>query len=400
MSFFKFFLGFLIKKGKFFKAFFFFKFIILSLKNYNLKPFFFSQYVLYQIKPLLGLRDYYVGRTKYRVPFFIYNFTSIKIGVRWLIKSVNERSENLFKNKFLLEILELLEQKKKNKKVNSRLKKRLHYKTIVNNRPFLKNCKKKKRKKMKDLKIKKLIFGYFNRKGRNNKGVIVSFHLGGGNKRRYRFLDFYRNFFGKISIIRGFFFDYRKRYYISLICFRNGLISYIPATNKQRINDVLFIDFFLNKDFFFKSGNRSLLEYLPTGTFVNNVQINLNSFSKIARSAGSCAQIIRFLGNNLVLLKLRSKKFVILSSRVFGTIGVMSGSFFKFLKILKAGKSRNLGKRPIVRGVAMNPVDHPHGGGEGKTSGGRVSVSPWGVISKSFYKKRRKKKNYKSNLEV
>ena len=78
----------------------------------------------------------------------------------------------------------------------------------------------------------------------------------------------------------------------------------------------------------------------------------------------------------------------------------MSGSFFKFLKILKAGKSRNLGKRPIVRGVAMNPVDHPHGGGEGKTSGGRVSVSPWGVISKSFYKKRRKKKNYKSNLEV
>ena len=113
LSFFKFFLGFLIKKGKFFKAFFFFKFIILSLKNYNLKPFFFSQYVLYQIKPLLGLRDYYVGRTKYRVPFFIYNFTSIKIGVRWLIKSVNERSENLFKNKFLLEILELLEQKKK-----------------------------------------------------------------------------------------------------------------------------------------------------------------------------------------------------------------------------------------------------------------------------------------------
>ena len=250
---------------------------------------------------------------------------------------------------------------------------------------------------MKNLKIRKLIFGYFNKKGRNSKGIIVSYHLGGGNKKRYRFLDFYRNFFGKVSIVRGIFFDCKKNYYISLVCFKNGLISYIPAVNKQRLNDILFIDFFLDKNFLFKFGNRSLLESLPTGTFINNVQIGLNSFSKIARAAGSCAQIIRFLSKNLVLLKLRSKKFLIISSRVFGTIGVMSGSFYKILNILKAGKSRNLGRRPIVRGVAMNPVDHPHGGGEGKTSGGRVSVSPWGVISKNFYnrKYKKKKKNYK-----
>lgn len=120
------------------------------------------------------------------------------------------------------------------------------------------------------------------------------------------------------------------------------------------------------------------------------MQFNLNNFSKLSRSAGSCSQIIRFLENNLVILKLRSKKFLVLSSRVFGTLGVVSNAIGRFKILLKAGKVRNLGRRPIVRGVAMNPVDHPHGGGEGKTSGGRISVSPWGFLTKSHYRKKRK----------
>lgn len=250
---------------------------------------------------------------------------------------------------------------------------------------------------MKNLKIKKFNFGFFNKIGKNIKGRQVSFHIGGGNKKRYRFLDFYRNFFGKISIVRNYFYDFRKKYFICLICFKNGLLSYIPMANKLRLNSIITTNFFLKNSLIFNNGNRSLIENLPTGIFIHNIQLNLNSFSKISRAAGSCSQIIRFLENNMVIIKLRSKKFLVISSRVFGTIGIMSGGFFNTLKILKAGKNRNLGKRPIVRGVAMNPVDHPHGGGEGKTSGGRVSVSPWGFISKSFYKRKSKSKT-KLNL--
>lgn len=228
--------------------------------------------------------------------------------------------------------------------------------------------------------------------GRNSFGKIIAYHRGGGVRRKYRFLDFYRNFFGKFSIVRGIFYDPNRRAFIALICFRNGLLSYIISQYKLKLGDLIITDFFFKLNFLTNIGNRLLIENIPTGTFISCVQYQLNSFAKLARSAGSCCQVIRFLDNNLVILKLRSKKFLVISSRVFATIGIISNSVFKFFKLLKAGNLRRKGYRPIVRGVAMNPVDHPHGGGEGKSSPGRVSVSPWGFITKNHYRKLKKKK--------
>lgn len=143
-SFLKFFLGYLIKKGEKFRAIKLLNYLVQGLKKISLKPFFFFKFIIYQSKPLMGMKDYYAGRTKYRVPYFIYNFTSFKMGAGLLLRSAQIRVEKSFKNKLLNEILSLLEYKEGMSSL-CKLKLREHYKNIVDNRPFLKHVKRKRR---------------------------------------------------------------------------------------------------------------------------------------------------------------------------------------------------------------------------------------------------------------
>jgi len=222
--------------------------------------------------------------------------------------------------------------------------------------------------------------------GRNNRGRITSRHLGGGHKQKYRSIDFFRKKDDVKSIVERIEYDPNRTCYIMLVKYEDGKYAYMLAPQKIKIGDQIVSG---NKKEI-KIGNSMPLEDIPVGTDIHNVEINPGGGGKIARSAGSSVQITGSDGRYSII-KMISGEIRKIDSRAKATIGILSNPDQKNIKIGKAGRNRWLGKRPQTRGVAMNPVDHPHGGGEGKTAGGRHPVSPWGQSAKGLKTRKNKK---------
>tara|TARA_B110000014_G_C20067662_1_gene556511 strand:- start:503 stop:1336 length:834 start_codon:yes stop_codon:yes gene_type:complete len=226
--------------------------------------------------------------------------------------------------------------------------------------------------------------------GRNNKGRITSRHRGGGHKRKYRIIDFNRIKDGVKAKIVSIEYDPNRNSRIALVSYKDGEKIYILAPNGISVGD--FIESGPKADI--KIGNALPLRNIPSGTFVHAVELRPSGGAKMARSAGSSVQLMNKEGD-LALLRLPSGEMRTVPLDCRATIGVVGNAEAELSKLGKAGRNRWKGTRPQSRGVAMNPVDHPLGGGEGKSSGGRTPVSPWGKPEK----KTRKKKKY-SNRSI
>lgn len=222
--------------------------------------------------------------------------------------------------------------------------------------------------------------------GRNNLGRVTSRHRGGGNKRKYRIIDFKRdkdNIAAKVASIE---YDPNRSANIALLKYLDGARTYILAPKGLKVGDM--VESGEKADI--KIGNALKLKDLPLGTIIHNIELQPGKGGKLARSAGNYAQLVAREGR-YAQLKLPSGEVRKILVECRATIGQVGNELFENISLGKAGRSRWLGKRPHVRGVAMNPVDHPHGGGEGKTSGGRHPVTPWGVSTKGH--RTRKSKN-------
>lgn len=224
--------------------------------------------------------------------------------------------------------------------------------------------------------------------GRNNLGRITTRHQGGGHKRLYRQIDFRRNKTGVNAEVLRIEYDPNRTAFIALIKYQDGQLSYILAP--QRLDVGQNIESGSEADV--KIGNALPLKNIPVGTLVHNVELKPGRGGQIARSAGSYAQLAG-KDSGYVLLRLRSGEVRLVRSDCMATIGSVSNPDHQNISIGKAGRNRWKGIRPTVRGVAMNPVDHPHGGGEGKTSGGRHPVTPWGKKTKGKKTRNNKKTN-------
>ena len=236
--------------------------------------------------------------------------------------------------------------------------------------------------------LKSLTIGKHSTGGRNNLGRITSRSKGAGHKQKYREIDFYRkkdNLKAKIERIE---YDPNRSAHVALIKYEDGLMSYILAPNKIKIGDEVVSG--KNKEI--EIGNCMPLSDIPTGTDIHNIELYPNGGGKLARSAGSSAQISG-KDENYCIIKLGSGEIRKIINTARATIGSVSNTDHQNIKIGKAGRNRWKGRRPSVRGVAMNPVDHPHGGGEGKTSGGRSPVSPWGQSAKGLKTRKNKATN-------
>lgn len=226
--------------------------------------------------------------------------------------------------------------------------------------------------------LKSKIKGIKRNSGRNSDGKITVRHKGSGNKIKYRQIDFKRNKNDK-GIVIGIEYDpYRSANIASIYSLINLTYYYIIAPKSLKIGDIISS----GKNVDPKNGNSIPFSKMPVGSILHNVSSKLNTKSTISRSAGAFSQLIEKT-SNFCKIKLSSKKTITLPINCFATMGTVSNEFSLLTNLGKAGRNRWLNKRPTVRGVAMNPVDHPHGGGEGKTSGGRTSVTPWGKPTKN-----------------
>ncbi len=237
-------------------------------------------------------------------------------------------------------------------------------------------------------------------KGRNNLGRITSRNHGGGHKQKYRKIDFYRRKFNAIGEVERIEYDPNRTCYIMLVKFEDGEKFYYLAPQDVKKGDK--IQNGSNSEI--KIGNCLPLQDIPVGISIHNVEIQPGAGGKIARSAGTSVSISGIDGN-YSLIKMASGEVRKINSNSMATIGVLSNPDQKNIKIGKAGRSRWLGRRPHTRGVVKNPVDHPHGGGEGKSAGGRHPVSPTGQSAKGLktrdnkrtdkfiVRRRRKKRN-------
>ena len=215
--------------------------------------------------------------------------------------------------------------------------------------------------------------------GRNNNGRITVRHQGGGHKQHYRVIDFKRDKLDVPAVVERVEYDPNRSCYIMLVKFQDNSHAYYLAPQKIRVGDV--VENGAKKEI--KVGNCMPLQDIPVGINIHNVEIQPGGGGKIARSAGTSVTISG-LDGNYSLIKLASGEVRKIDSRSLATIGVLSNPDQKNIKIGKAGRSRWLGRRPHTRGVVKNPVDHPHGGGEGKTAGGRHPVSPTGQSAKGL----------------
>jgi large subunit ribosomal protein L2 len=213
--------------------------------------------------------------------------------------------------------------------------------------------------------------------GRNNAGRITTRHQGGGHKQRYRIIDFKRNKDGIQGVVERLEYDPNRTANIALIKYLDGERRYIIAPKGLRVGDSIMS----GEDAPFNVGNCMPMRNIPLGSTIHCVEMKLNKGAQIARSAGSSAQLVARDGE-YATLRLRSGEMRKLRSECRAVVGEVGNSEHALCKLGKAGATRWRGVRPTVRGVAMNPVDHPHGGGEGRTSGGRHPVSPWGVPTK------------------
>ncbi len=209
--------------------------------------------------------------------------------------------------------------------------------------------------------------------GRNNYGRKTSRHRGGGHKRRYRVIDFRRNKNGVPATVASIEYDPNRNCRIALLHYRDGEKRYILAPKGLEVGAT--VQSGAGSDI--RPGNALPMRYIPVGTTIHNVELKPGAGAKMARSAGTSVQLVAKEGETATL-RLPSTEMRRVSIDCVATIGEVGNAEFELIKVGKAGRSRWKGKRPQTRGVAMNPVDHPHGGGEGKTSGGRHPVSPWG----------------------
>ena len=223
--------------------------------------------------------------------------------------------------------------------------------------------------------------------GRNNQGRITSRHRGGGHKKHYRLIDFKRTKDGVPAKVETIEYDPNRSANIALVLYADGERKYIISPEGLSPGDEIVS----GEGSPIKIGNTMSLKHMPLGTVVNCIELFPGKGAQISRSAGTSAQILAIEGR-YVTLRLRSGEVRRVLSDCRATVGSVSNPEHSLRSIGKAGAKRWMGRRPSVRGVAMNPVDHPHGGGEGKTSGGRHPVTPWGVPTKG-YKTRKKTKS-------
>ncbi|HEY7884768.1 MAG TPA: 50S ribosomal protein L2 [Cellvibrionaceae bacterium] len=215
--------------------------------------------------------------------------------------------------------------------------------------------------------------------GRNNAGRITTRHVGGGHKQHYRLVDFRRNKDGIPATVERIEYDPNRTAYIALVCYADGERRYIIAPKGLKAGDVVHSGDAAP----IKAGNTLPLRNVPVGSIVHCVEMKPGKGAQIARSAGTSAQLIARDGSHATL-RLRSGETRKVLVECRATLGEVSNSEHSLRSLGKAGAKRWRGVRPTVRGVAMNPVDHPHGGGEGRTSGGRHPVSPWGTPTKGY----------------
>ncbi len=213
--------------------------------------------------------------------------------------------------------------------------------------------------------------------GRNNMGRITAWQRGGGHKRRYRMVDFKRDKLNVVATVERLEYDPNRTAFIALIRYEDGELAYILAPQRLKAGDTVVS----GTDVDIRPGNAMPLQNIPVGTIVHNVEMKAGKGGQIARSAGTYVQLIG-KDRGYAQLRLASGELRLVRAECMATIGAVSNADQQNIKLGKAGRSRWLGRRPTVRGVAMNPIDHPHGGGEGRTSGGRHPVTPWGKPTK------------------
>jgi large subunit ribosomal protein L2 len=215
--------------------------------------------------------------------------------------------------------------------------------------------------------------------GRNNNGRITTRHIGGGHKQHYRLIDFKRNKDGVPATVERLEYDPNRTANIALVCYADGERRYIIAPKGVRAGDKVESGSACS----IKPGNALPIRNIPVGSTIHCVELKPGKGAQLARSAGTSAQLVAREGA-YATLRLRSGEMRRILSDCRATLGEVSNSEHSLRSLGKAGASRWRGKRPTVRGVAMNPVDHPHGGGEGRSSGGRHPVSPWGTPTKGY----------------
>ena len=226
--------------------------------------------------------------------------------------------------------------------------------------------------------VKTLTEGLSKSGGRNNRGRITSFHRGGGHKRTYRMIDFKRVKFDQVGTIERLEYDPNRTAWIALVKYEDGELAYIVAPQRLGAGDKV-ISSMGTVDV--KPGNAMPLERMPVGTIVHNIELKPRKGGQVARSAGAYAQYVG-RDQGWAILRLNSGEQRRVHGTCLATVGAVSNQDHSNTSLGKAGRSRWLGRKPVNRGVTMNPVDHPHGGGEGRTSGGRHPVTPWGKPTK------------------
>ena len=225
--------------------------------------------------------------------------------------------------------------------------------------------------------VKGLTEGLTKSGGRNNYGRVTARFIGGGHKRTYRIIDFKRRKFDMVATVERLEYDPNRTAFIALIRYEDGELSYILAPQRLVAGDKVIA----GESADVKPGNAMPLSAMPVGTIVHNVELKPGKGGQIARSAGAYAQLVG-RDQGMAILRLNSGEQRIVHGSCMGTVGAVSNPDHGNINDGKAGRTRWRGKRPHNRGVSMNPVDHPHGGGEGRTSGGRHPVSPWGKPTK------------------
>ena len=236
--------------------------------------------------------------------------------------------------------------------------------------------------------VKELTEGLNKTGGRNNQGRITSRRMGGGHKRRYRFIDFRRNKFDVAATVERLEYDPNRTAFIALIKYEDGERSYILAPQRLQIGDTIIS----GEKVDIKPGNAMPLKNMPVGTVVHNIELNPGRGGQVARSAGCYAQLIG-KDAGYAQLRLNSGELRLVRGECLASVGAVSNPDKQNEDGGKAGRSRWLGIRPSGRGGAMNPVDHPLGGGEGRSSGGRHPVTPWGKCTKGKKTRTNKKTN-------
>ncbi len=226
--------------------------------------------------------------------------------------------------------------------------------------------------------VKTLTEGLSSKGGRNNRGRITAYHRGGGHKRTYRMVDFKRSKFDLVGTVERLEYDPNRTAFIALIKYEDGELAYIIAPQRLAAGDKVVSS---TGTVDVKPGNTMPLERMPVGTIVHNVEMKPKKGGQIARSAGAYAQYVG-RDQGWAILRLNSGEQRRVHGTCLATVGAVSNQDHSNTSLGKAGRSRWLGRKPVNRGVTMNPIDHPHGGGEGRTSGGRHPVTPWGKPTK------------------